>query len=342
MGYRVLTDDADMLLTSLTMHYDVYAPAVFPGSGGFSDTDQVRYKKIRSMDEIVFDKKADYSMKEVLLPIVETLFYFTEDETRVPVTSDKKILILLRHCDLNGVKRLDEIYLRNGFADAYYKQIKDRVRFAVMGCVKSFENCFCVSMESNYADNYDMSIDKMEDFYEIDCPNDELSELIAPFAAKTHDVKPAYVKENQISVSIPKNLTAEVGKAPFWKEYDSRCISCGRCNFVCPTCTCYTMQDLYYKENEKAGERRRVWASCMVDGFTDVAGGHSYRNAPGERMRFRVLHKVLDFKERFGYQMCVGCGRCDDVCPEYISFSTAVNRLSEQEVYNKERKHYEK
>lgn len=40
-----------------------------------------------------------------------------------------------------------------------------------------------------------------------------------------------------------------------WDEYDARCIACGKCNFVCPTCTCFTMQDIYYKENENVGER---------------------------------------------------------------------------------------
>lgn len=68
----------------------------------------------------------------------------------------------------------------------------------------------------------------------------------------------------------------------------------------------------------------------MVDGFTDVAGGGAYRKKNGERMRFRVMHKVSDFKTRFGYHMCVGCGRCDTVCPEYISFSTCVNKVTEK------------
>lgn len=89
------------------------------------------------------------------------------------------------------------------------------------------------------------------------------------------------------------------------------------------------MQDIFYKDNPNNGERRRVWASCMVDGYTDMAGGHSFRKDKGDRMRFRVMHKVYDFNKRFGYHMCVGCGRCDDACPEYISFSTAVNKLND-------------
>jgi anaerobic sulfite reductase subunit A len=66
----------------------------------------------------------------------------------------------------------------------------------------------------------------------------------------------------------------------------------------------------------------------MVDGYTDVAGGLVMRKTNGERMRFKVLHKVYDFRKRFGYDMCVGCGRCDTVCPEYISFANCINKLN--------------
>jgi anaerobic sulfite reductase subunit A len=60
-----------------------------------------------------------------------------------------------------------------------------------------------------------------------------------------------------------------------------------------------------------------------------MAGGHKFRDNNGQRMRFKVLHKVYDYNKRFGYHMCTGCGRCDDICPEYISFSTCVNRLAD-------------
>ncbi len=124
-----------------------------------------------------------------------------------------------------------------------------------------------------------------------------------------------------------ESIDLNIIKSKVWDEYSERCIACGRCNFVCPTCTCFTMQDIFYKDNGKVGERRRVWASCQVDGYTDMAGGHSFRKEKGQRMRFKVLHKVYDYKKRWGYHMCVGCGRCDDACPEYISFSNCVNKL---------------
>jgi len=114
-----------------------------------------------------------------------------------------------------------------------------------------------------------------------------------------------------------------------WQEYASRCIGCGRCNMSCITCSCFTTQDIAYEENPKSGERRRVWAGCHVDKFTDMAGGHSFRKDYGSRMRFKTMHKIYDYNKRFGEHMCVGCGRCDDRCPEYISFSKCINKVNQ-------------
>ena len=220
------------------------------------------------------------------------------------------------------------MYLQNGSADYYYERLRKCVKFILLPCKSAFDSCFCVDMGTNRAENYDMSLELDGGEFRIDCKDAELDALIEPLASVAAEVVPRYVTETQTRVSIPDDLTADVAKSAIWNEYDSRCIACGRCNFSCPTCTCYTTQDIFYTDNGRAGERRKVWASCMVDGFTDVAGGGQSRRKNGERMRFKVLHKVLDHKKRFGCQMCVGCGRCDDVCPEYISFSNIVNKLS--------------
>ena len=243
----------------------------------------------------------------------------------------KGAVVFLRSCDLHAVKRLVEIYMKNGTCNCYYKRLRDNARFILIGCPSAFENCFCVDMGTNISTEYDAGLDTVNGEYRMDCRNPDWEALFARHAKEQADVTPAHVTETPLHVQLPENLPADIIRDPMWDEYDSRCIACGRCNFSCPSCTCFTMQDIFYTDNGKVGERRRVLASCMVDGFTDIAGGGSYRRKQGARMRFRVLHKVLDFKERFGYQMCVGCGRCDDVCPEYISFSHAVNKLSRAE-----------
>lgn len=327
MGFMIEVEKFDALLKNLQENYKIYAPVVMKGKGTFSDTDSIRYTEINSIKDVEFNKKSNFSPKEVLLPITQTLFYFTEDQCIEPKADEKNILIFLRSCDIHAVKRLDEVYIRNGFVDSYYKRLRDKVKFVLIECEASFENCFCVSMNSNSTEDYDLFVRLEKDKVYVECKNEELKHSFNK--EQEAEVKPNFVLSNEIEVNIPENLDQRVFKSTMWKEYSERCIACGRCNFVCGTCTCFTMQDIFYKDNQSNGERRRVWASCMVDGYTDMAGGHSFRKEKGDRMRFRVMHKVYDFNKRFGYHMCTGCGRCDDVCPEYISFSNCINKLND-------------
>lgn len=333
MGYQMSGNDAEALFCSWTKKYDVFAPMLFEGEGCFSDTDIIRYGTPKSLSDIVWDRKSDYSFKEILLKIHEVLFYFTEDQTMVPKGPDKDILIFLRACDLHAVKRLDEIYLNNGYEDFYYRRVRERAKFILMGCDTTCGSGFCVSMGTNRAENYAAYIKPEGETVSFDVKDNALESEIRDMAnVRTVEVEPVYVTENKEKVTLPKMLSNESFTKEIWKEYGERCIGCGRCNFVCPTCTCFTMQDIFYKENPKAGERRRVWASCQTDGYTSIAGGHEYRREQSDRMRFKVMHKIYDYEKRFGYPMCVGCGRCDDVCPEYISYSNCVNRLAKEEM----------
>lgn len=330
MGYQLSKEKANEIFHQWSEKYDIFAPVVKEGEGCFSDTDIIRYEKVSCLDEIEWNKKSDYSFKEILLAINETLFYFTEDQTIVPKGPEKEILIFLRSCDLHAVKRLDEVYLKNGFEDFYYARVRKRAKFVLMGCESTCQSGFCVSMGTNKSDNYDAYIKVTDDAVTMDLKWDELKAAVEP-QAEAADVTPDYVTENKEKVTLPKNLSNESFTKEIWKEYGERCIKCGRCTFVCPTCTCFTMQDIFYKDNAKVGERRRVWASCQIDGYTEMAGGHGFRKNQGDRMRFKVMHKIYDYEKRFGYPMCVGCGRCDDVCPEYISYSNCVNRLAKEE-----------
>lgn len=329
MGYQLSQIEAEQMFQKWTKKYEVFAPKLMEGEGCFSDTDIIRYGKITSLNEIVWDKKSDYSFKEALLAINETLFYYTESQTSVPEGPKKDILIFLRACDLHAVRRLDEIYLKNGFEDFYYARVRERAKFVLMGCQNTCESGFCVSMGTNKAEDYDayLKTDGNQVYLDVRCS--ELNAAVSGGASC--EVTPDYVLENKEKVTLPKKLSNESFTKEIWNEYGDRCIGCGRCNFVCPTCTCFTMQDIFYKDNPKVGERRRVWASCQVDGYTEMAGGHGFRQKQGDRMRFKVMHKIYDFEKRFGYPMCVGCGRCDDVCPEYISYSNCVNRLAKEE-----------
>jgi len=332
MGYVLGIDGFADVISALSVNYRIFAPVRKKGAGRFTDVDAVIYDEITDAGQMELEAKSDYALKEFLTPLSETLFYFTENEVKEADLDLKPVLLFGRSCDLHAIKRLDQIYLENGTAkDPFYQRRRDLVKFVLIGCGHSYDNCFCVSMGSNkYDDEYAFSVDVINGKIHADVPDAEFDKVFKECGSgEMKDVTPRYVAKNEVRVEIPEEVPKEIMTDELWDEYTARCINCGRCNFACPTCTCYTMQDVFYSDNGRAGERRRVSASCMVDGYTDVAGGGQYRKTNGQRMRFKVLHKISDFRKRFGYQMCVGCGRCDDICPEYISFSNIINKVND-------------
>lgn len=331
MGVKLSYKDFDCYLKELSSKYKIYAPKILEGKGKFAETNVIGYEQIASFDEIQLDEKSYFSPKEIFYPIRETLFYFKDNEAEVPDIDVKPIIILARPCDLNGIGRLDTIFLKNGFnVDYYYKRRRELVKFMMIECTEGFESCFCVSMNSNIAQDYEAAIRFEEGGVSIKTVDDELITETILLSEKVV-FEPEFVRENKVKVSIPEvgKVTKESFNHKIWMEYTGRCIACGRCNTSCITCSCYSMQDVKLSDDQRIGERRRVWAGCHVDGFTDMAGGHSFRTNNGERMRFKTMHKINDFYKRFGEHMCVGCGRCDDVCPEYISFSKCINKLDQ-------------
>lgn len=331
MGFNLTPEQFDHYLGKLSDNYRLFAPTLMTGKGKFSDTHVVGYSEITRLSEIITDQKSIYSPKEIFYPIRETLFYFNGNDIIEPKIDEKPILIFLRPCDLNGVKRLDTIFLKNGDAvDYYYLRRRNLIKFALIECTSGFDTCFCVSMGTHKASDYDMAVRFGTDALSVDIHDEPLNALMVADAIAS-DFTPEIIKANLVSVTVPEphTITEDIFNHPLWTEYTQRCISCGRCNTSCITCSCFSMQDTQLSDDQKIGERRRVWAGCHVDGFTDMAGGHSFRVKKGDRMRFKAMHKINDFHKRFGYHMCVGCGRCDDVCPEYISFSKCIQKINQ-------------
>ena len=150
MGYSLNITQADAVLEKLRKDYRVFAPRRFPKQGRYSDTDIVRYAEVERFSDIVWDVKSDYPAKEVLTPIQQTIFYFTEDESRASKVAAKPILLLARPCDINAQKIQARIYAGNGgYDDFYYTRMRELVTFALMECGGGDDTCFCVSMGTN-------------------------------------------------------------------------------------------------------------------------------------------------------------------------------------------------
>lgn len=332
MGYQVNFEEANKIFEKLQAKYDIYAPKRFEGKGRYSDTDLVKYAQITKVEEIVFDKKSDFPAKEVLSPITQPLFYFTEDEFRESKVSTRPILIFMRPCDINAMHHQEKIYLGNGgFSDIYYQRMHDRVKIVMMECAEGWDTCFCVSMGANKSDDYAMAVSEKDGALSVTIKDEDLTTYFD--GAKAADFTPKFVEKNTLEVTIPeipnKEVLTKLKNHPMWQEYNSRCISCGACTVACSTCTCFTTTDVIYRENANVGERKRTTASCQIAGFTDMAGGHTFRPTAADRMRYKVLHKFHDYKARFkDFDMCVGCGRCTDRCPEFISITATVKKMA--------------
>ena len=327
-GYRVGKERMDEILAELAREYRVFAPCLD------AQKKRVRYAEIRKIGQIIYDRQSDFSPKAAYYPVSQVMFWFREDGVEESeLTDDRNILVFARSCDINAVRRQDNLFLRNGGAeDLFYKRLREKVKFVLMECPESYENCFCVSVGSNRTDDYAMAVRFNEDDLQIRVEDEALNGYFEDEEQESFDVR--FIEENKKKLRIPEitrdNLKA-VSDLPYWSKFDEKCIACGGCNTVCGTCSCFDTVDVLYSEGSNEGERRRVWSGCMLENFTETAGGARARKTKGANMRFKVFHKFYDYKDRFGGEhMCVGCGRCDIRCPKEISFFDTVCEVHDE------------
>jgi sulfhydrogenase subunit beta (sulfur reductase) len=102
-----------------------------------------------------------------------------------------------------------------------------------------------------------------------------------------------------------------------WNKYAERCLGCGACTAVCPTCGCFEIAD-DFNLDFSSGCRAKRESSCLLPDFTRVAGDLVFRKDRVARYKHRFYHKLQYFKERYGVSMCSGCGRCKAACPVNI------------------------
>jgi ferredoxin len=111
---------------------------------------------------------------------------------------------------------------------------------------------------------------------------------------------------------------------PLWDEVAKKCLTCGTCTFVCPTCHCF---DISQENRMKEGERFRCWDSCMFSSYTEMAGNHNPRADKTSRVRQRFMHKLCFFEDRYGKSLCVGCGRCVEKCPVALDITCLIDEI---------------
>lgn len=119
---------------------------------------------------------------------------------------------------------------------------------------------------------------------------------------------------------------------PNWQKIAARCLTCGNCTMVCPTCFCTTTEDTTDLTGSLA-IRSRKWDSCFTMDFSYIAGG-SVRASAMSRYRQWMTHKLANWHDQFGMSGCVGCGRCITWCPAGIDITEEARIFRESERKN--------
>ncbi len=324
---KLSKEEADSAFRRLAGEYAIHAPKRCRGGGRHSDTDLVRYEQVQSLSEIEFSSKTHFSAKSVVFPTREKLFSFDKDGFEEVQLNLPPTIVFLRACDIHALAVLDAMFLEHGSGeDPYYRRRRHNMTCFLMECPEAFDECFCVSMGTNRNEDYSVFIRPEGHGYAVQIVDNEFEGFF--HGGTETQAEPRFVEEDVTPVTIPASIDNSVFTDELWLEYSERCVACGRCNTSCPTCSCFTIQDIRKEDSPDEVARQRIWSSCQVNRFSLLAGGHDFRTSNGQRLRYKVLHKIQDFSKAFGMPMCVGCGRCDEVCPEYISMKKCIQKIT--------------
>ncbi|MFQ5901686.1 MAG: 4Fe-4S dicluster domain-containing protein [Thermodesulfobacteriota bacterium] len=297
-------------------------------------------------EELKLNSFAVNSPKEALFPSSERMFSYsydkTEDETNInietPVDGQKSIVFGARPCDARGVSIFDAVYAGKGYQDPYFKAKQESTTWVVTGCNDPDNACFCTSVGGNPYDTTgaDVLLTDMGEGYLVegltekgnlllnhavfeDVNNQEEKNIEEIKSKATKGVKTAFQLEG-----IIERLKDSFGSG-YWQKESDRCLSCGICTFVCPTCYCFNITD---DDCESGGERIRSWDACMSSMFTLEASGHNPRANKSQRLRQRINHKFNYHPAKYGMFGCMGCGRCVRHCPVSIDIRKIINEVS--------------
>ena len=298
------------------------------------------YMPIEDASEVDFSRIPLDDPKMYVFPITETIFTL-EDEKVVPLLKSTKLVLLgMRPCDVAAfqcLKRFFGDYVEeNGIRDPYVMDKMDDLTIVAFNCSHPKEHCFCSAMGTGpvATSGFDLSLTDLGDNYLVETRSERgekiIQKLFLPTASFEEMVEREEIRkrcETEMNVDfnaegIEKKIEQTVNAVA--EKYAEKCIVCGGCNFYCPTCSCYNMSDI---DRGTAVERIRFWDSCMLRGFTWLAGGTFERDAIGARMKQRLMHKLSYTVEHYGMLSCTGCGRCSQVCPSYIFMEDMVRDI---------------
>jgi len=282
--------------------------------------------------------------KKYFMPQREKIVTFSmNEEVNASYEKEKIAIFGIRTCDLSGIQCLNIVFNEKPI-DWNFLMRKENIFIIGMECNKYCDEYASCALVNSHLPNggYDLFFTDIGDKYLINVNTQEGEDVVEsmniPQASasdmsaldKVRDEKKKIFK-NEINIEsyrIPQVLE-KTYNSKLWEEIGNKCVSCGNCTNVCPTCYCFDMEDKINLDL-KTGERIRIWDSCQFETFAKVAGGENFREERSLRQRHRVYRKFKFSVDKYNRFFCTGCGRCSRTCMADINLKEILIKVAEE------------
>jgi ferredoxin len=279
------------------------------------------------------------SPKAFFFPQNQAILRFEDGKSEELAPPEREVFLFgVRPCDARALTVLDRVFLSGNCGDPYYAHLRQKTTVIALACTRTMSSCFCSSVGGGPGDGTGadvLAVELTEDLL-LKAQTDKGERLLSFGADMLSEAGEAEVEESQERIRNAESQLVRVRTEdsirrlrdafdlPLWEAAGLKCLGCGTCSFLCPTCHCFDITD---EVRRGVGQRTRTWDCCAYPLFTLQGSGHNPRPTARERWRQRVMHKFRYAVESFDTPFCVGCGRCIRSCPVALDIRTTLREL---------------